>query len=101
MFDANTALNQLVMAENGRTVLALMIGAKHFARGEDNVSFKFPRSNSINYCKLTLTPDDLYTLELGYIHGLNYKVRKELKGLYWDQLKEIFENETKLYLSLS
>ena len=102
MFDYNTALNQLTMSNNGINRLVAMIGAKDFVRSDkDNfVAFKFPRANGINYCKLTLTPADLYKLELGYIHGGSYKIRKELDGLYFDQLKEIFENETKLYLSL-
>jgi len=103
MFDYKTALNQLTMSNNGINRLVIMIGAKDFMRSDEEsfISFKFPRSNSINYCKLSLTADDLYTLELGYIHSMNYTVRKELKGLFFDQLKGIFEDETKLYLSLT
>jgi len=102
MIDANTALNQLAQANNGINRLVAMIGAKNFAKDENSVSFRFPSKarNKANYFKLILKVDDTYSAEFGYIRSMNYTVRSEVEGLYFDQLKEYFENETGLYLSL-
>lgn len=44
--------------------------------------------------------DDTYFLEFGIIRGKSYKATKELQVVYCDQLVEIFESITGLYLSL-
>lgn len=104
MIDANLTLNQLAMANNGVNRLVAMVGAKNFVKSdkENYVSFKFMRgaANKANYIKITLNAMDTYDVEFGKIHGMNYKVVGEFNGVYFDQLKELFENETKLYLSL-
>lgn len=104
MIDATTTFNQLAQANNGANRLVAMIGAKHltYSEADNYVAFKFMRGakNKANYCKITLTADDLYTVEFGYIRGMNYTVRKVTEGLYNDMLKEHFESETSLYLSI-
>ncbi len=104
MIDANQALNQLAQANNGMNRLVAMIGAKNFVQSQEEnfVAFKFMRgaANKANYLKITLRADDTYNLEFGKIHGMNYKVIETLSMVYAEDLKRIFENETKLYLSL-
>lgn len=102
MIDANQTLNQLTNSNNGANRLITMIGAKHLAKGENTVSFKFMRgaANKANYCKITLNSMDLYDIEFGKIHGLNYKIINQVSGLYDDQLFNHFQDETKLKLSL-
>lgn len=102
MFDPNTALNQLTQTNNGAGRLKAMIGANNFARGENYVSFRIPIKckNKANYYKITLAGDDTYTVEFGYIRGGKYTVRSIDKGLYFDMLKEHFENNTANYLSI-
>jgi len=102
--DANLTLNQLAQANNGARRLIAMIGAKHISYSEtdNHVAFRFMRgaSNKANYIKITLTDADLYDVEFGKIHGLNYRVISKSDGLYEDMLKEHFESETGLYLTM-
>ncbi|CAH6985613.1 conserved hypothetical protein [Vibrio chagasii] len=101
MFNPNTALNHLTQSNNGSNRLAAMIGAKNFAfSGEQEyVSFRFPRSNGVNYCKISLVNDE-YNMELGSIHGINYKVKHTFEGLPTENLKRTFEQNVKQDLSL-
>jgi len=79
--------------------LKCMVGGHTFADVGNGFSFKFKGSKVANYMKVTLTPLDTYNVEIGKIWGQKYTVKKELEGVYFDQLKPIFENTTKLYLS--
>ena len=101
MFDANLALNQLTNSSNGINRLSVMIGAKDFGKDENSVSFKFKLSG-FNYCKLTLEANDTYTLTLRKYIWSKFKITNEkvIEGLYFDMLKNEFEQNTKLYLSL-
>lgn len=104
MIDANLTLNQLAQAKNGMNRLISMIGAKNFMKcdNENFVSFKFMRgaANKANYIKIKLNAADTYDIEFGKIHGMNYRVISEHSGLYFDMLRDLFEGETKLYLSI-
>lgn len=100
---ANLIFKQLTLSEAGTNRLKVMVGGKNFTFGakENCVSFKFTAKakNKANYMKITLNGNDLYNVEFGYIRGINYTTRSEIKDMYFDQLKEYFENETGLYLS--
>lgn len=108
MINPNETLNQLANTptdtNRGLARLTSMIGAKNFVHSEaDNyISFKFMRgaANKANYIKITLTAADLYNVEFGKIHGMDYKVISEYEGLYADMLFNLFQEETKLALSL-
>jgi hypothetical protein len=99
MFKAETALNQLTQSKNGIGRLQLMIGAKNFVKSDEDqfVSFKYPRGK---YFKIKLNGLDLYDLEFGSIRKFEYKVLNTYENVYAEDLKNIFEQETKLYLSL-
>ena len=104
MFDAKLVFNQLTQSNNGTNRLSVMVGGKHFAKSDDEqyVGFRFTAKakNKSNYIKITLNGSDLYDIEFGYIRGMNYTVRSTIENMYFDQLKEYFETETGLYLSL-
>lgn len=92
---ANTIKKQL-----GNKAL-VMIGAKNLAGGDKYLSFRIGRnSKGVNYVKITLTSMDLYDVEFGAIRGTNYKVKKEVKGIYADQLHKAIEDNTGMYTSL-
>ncbi len=92
---ANTIKNQL-----GNKALVMM-GAKNLAGGADYLSFKIGRNaKGVNYIKITLTPMDLYDVEFGNIRGMKYTVKKTVKGIYADQLHDVIEEYTGMYLSL-
>jgi hypothetical protein len=103
--NANIIFDQLTHANNGVGRLKLMVGGWNFSfSGEDNYAsfrFKAKAKNKANYMKITLNAMDTYDVEFGSVRGMNYTVRSFIEGLYFDQLKEYFENETALYLSLT
>jgi hypothetical protein len=117
-FNATTALSQLTQSNNPTNRLVAMLGAKNIMQSEADswVSFRLPKAaKGINHVKLHLRGDDTYSLELGKVGSRQCKdmkklgikmsmpfneVKKMVDGLFADQLKEIFEHETGLYLSL-
>lgn len=102
MFDAKLALNQLTQSENGISRLNIMVGAYNLAKDDNSVMFKFKAKSPYNYCKITLDADDTYTLTLQKYVWTRCKMTKEkvISGLYFDMLKNEFEQNAKLYLSL-
>jgi len=67
---------------------------------KQNVSFKFSGNPDINYCKIHLNGKDLYNLEFGKVKKLSYEIVNSHYDIYNDMLKNVFEQETSLYLSL-
>jgi hypothetical protein len=97
-FSAGTILQQL----GGRRFIA-MTGAKNFVKDDKNqtIMFRIPRAKEgINYVKIKLTSMDLYDMEFGMIRGMKIFKKKEYKGVYNDQLQELFTQATGLYTSL-
>lgn len=99
---ANEILRQL-----GGNRAVCMIGAKNLAAHNEQrgaLSFRHMKSNvegkPVNYFKVVLNEDDTYDVEFGWIRGTKYTVRKSVQGIYNDQLQEVFQEETKLYLTL-
>jgi hypothetical protein len=85
--------------------LNLMIGAHSFFKGHFNnnpgIQFKFPVSNKINCCQLTLdTESDLYHIKFMQILDLKVIDRGTHADVYVENVRDIFERSTGLYLSL-
>lgn len=101
MFDYKTTLNQLTQSDNGSSRLVTMIGAKNFIHSQEEnfIRFRFMKgaANKANYIRITLDVSDTYTVEFGYVRGLNYKVINVTSGLYGDMLCSHFIEETGLY----
>ena len=94
---ARTILEQL----GGTGRLVAMTGAKHFMTDGPAVSFKFAnRAPAPNYVKITLDASDTYTVTFGRIVKFELRSSSTVSGIYCDQLVELFENTTGLYLSL-
>jgi|AntRauTorcE11897_2_1112592.scaffolds.fasta_scaffold129682_1 hypothetical protein len=106
-FNEETVKN-MVAIMGGTRRLALMIGAKNFAKGDmetDNpfFSFKFKAKahDGINYFKIRYNAGlDLFDVEFGRIWGHKYTVKKEVEGVYVDMVREIFEDTTGLALTM-
>jgi hypothetical protein len=85
-----------------------MTGAKNFIGLPNGLSFDFPNRKGPNHVKITLDPDDRYTVEFFKKPGMKAMMSGKLdskkmnthSGIYFDQLKPLFENETGLRLSL-
>ena len=86
----------------GQRRLSVMTGAYGFIDHGDGVSFKFKnrKSSRGNHVKVTLDKSDTYTVEFSSIRGLNFRVVKELHGIYASALKDVFEKQTGLLLTL-
>jgi len=104
MFNPTIALDQLAMSNNGAGRLKCMIGAKDFFKNDEerSVGFKFMKGakNKANIINIRLAGDDTYTVTFTKIWGTNLTAISEHKGIYFDMLKNLFESETSLYLSL-
>jgi hypothetical protein len=100
-----TAQTILTQIGRGRSnALRVMTGAKAFMAHDEqrgSLSFKLPNNarDGINYCKVTLTASDTYTVEFGRVHGKSYKVKSTHDDIYCDVLADLFERVTGLYVS--
>ena len=96
---------ETILAQLGGRRFIVMTGAKNLmSHTADNaLSFRIPGTmtkDRINYVKITLTPDDLYTMEFGKIRGTTYRVIETVEGVYCDMLRDIFTDKTGLETSL-
>lgn len=93
---ANEILRQL-----GGNRFKAMTGANLFVGGGNYLTFKLPRSkDNANRVRITLTSDDLYTIETYRVHGLSLTPKSVREFVYADQLQEVFTAITGLYTSL-
>ncbi len=94
---------QTILAQLGGNRFIAMTGAKDLGWADNYLRFKLPRGakKGINYVKITLTGDDLYDVQFMKLLGVKTPVEvANHTGIYADQLKEIFTDETGLYTSL-
>lgn len=80
----------------------MMMGAKNivYSNHANSITWQIMRNASgWTHIKLTYVPGpDLYTLEFFKIRNIDIKASKKFEGLYCDQIREIIEKETGLYL---
>ena len=89
---AKTILQQL-----GGNKFIAMTGAKNFGSSRNSLQFKIGRnSKSISHVIVTLKSSDLYDVEFIRIRGTSRKVVKKLRGIYADQLQQMFTKYTGL-----
>lgn len=95
---AQTILNQL----GGIGKLRLMVGMNQAVVSENSVKFSFKGSKKSNMCKITLLPSDTYLVQFYKFtkKNLSFDTVNEYNDIYSDQLVEIFETSTGLFLSL-
>jgi len=95
---ATTILKQM----GGRSRLEAMVGATNFFSIKDGngLSFRFKGSKIANYVEIVLNSLDTYTVRFVKIRGTDVKEIKTAHTVFYDSLKELFENTTKLYLTL-
>jgi hypothetical protein len=96
----------VILQQLGGNRLRVMTGATNFVAGENFLQFKLPArsaKNGINRVRVTLTPDDTYTVEFFKIgRAPNFTVTQvsEHTDIYADGLQELFASETGLYTYL-
>lgn len=107
--ETNTTRNQeiasiIAQQMGGTRRLNVMTGAYNFAAIENGLMFRMPGKgfarDSINVVRVKLTPRDEYDMEFLRLRGTTLKEVRAYRGVYCDQLVELFEEATGLYLSL-
>jgi len=80
----------------------MMTGAKHFGVGPNGMSFKIGRnSKRVNHVTIDLDRGrDLYNMSFDWVTIKGIKNKKKLKGIYNDQLQDMFTKYTGMYTSL-
>jgi hypothetical protein len=93
-------IGEIIASQLGGTrKLNAMTGAYNFMLLENGLSFRL-KNPSANYVKIELNGKDLYDVEIGRVRGGSYKIVHEYHDIYNDQLKEVIEMGTGMYLSL-
>lgn len=99
--------SDIILKQLGQNKFITMTGAKHLAYGSDKrgnttLSMQLMRgkdginSLTITYNKAT----DSYDLTFARIHGSNYTVKKQVDGVYAEDLRRAVSDNTGLALSL-
>ena len=83
----------------GNEALMLM-GAYHLAADEKTLSFKIKGCRKIKHISIALNSMDTYDVKFTTWRKYDVKVVAELPNIYNDQLHEVIERQTGLYLSL-
>ncbi len=83
---------KLVFSQNGNDVTLNI----HFAAKAKKVNGKSPNIFQVTYVHVS----DLYTIAFLRIHGTNLTTLETTENVFCDQLVEMFETTTGLYLSL-
>jgi hypothetical protein len=77
-----------------------MMGTQHKLGGPNDLTFNIRGSVAFNKVKVTLTPDDTYTVEFYKTRKFNVIRYKKVEGVYVDQLKSTISESTGLALSM-
>lgn len=94
---ADTIRNQL------GNLAFIMMGASQLVGLPNGLQFKIgANAKRVNRIRVTLGPTDTYTVTFEKVasHGLDVKKLAEVDEVYFDQLKQVIEANTGLYLSL-
>ena len=98
---AETIIQQM----GGAPRLRMFVGTTQFISHPESkndrgaVSFRFKGSRKFNHLKVTLDWSDTYTLTFSRLSRLGETTnQKDFSMIYCDQLVELFENTTELFL---
>jgi hypothetical protein len=100
---ATTIFQQL-----GGRQFQVLTGARNLVGGDDSLSMQvsasaqIPLKNRCTHVRITLDPMDTYTVEFLRFNRKTYEFTECSKheGVYNDQLKDLFEAQTGLYVTL-
>lgn len=97
VLDAISQVAKTILQQLGGNKFLTMTGAKNLVGDKDKLMFALGRNKaSTNKVIITLRTTDLYDMEFGRIRGSSYKTLKVFRGVYADQLQEIFADYTGL-----
>jgi hypothetical protein len=92
---------ETILEQLGGNKFITMTGAKNIAGGNDHLSFKIGRNKAgFTHCKIRHTSLDIYNFTFYKIRKCQIVVEQIRDMVYADQLKEVFESETGMAVSL-
>ncbi len=90
-----------IMRQLGGRMFIAMTGAKNMVYDTNSVFMKIGKnSKGVSHFRVTLDPNDTYTVEFFSYSKMNLKLKSSFSGVYCDQLVDIFEGSTGLYCTL-
>lgn len=93
-----------ILAQLGGRGFELMTGARNFTGSDNALTFHLPANfakNKARGVRITLEPSDTYTVEFLYWRGIQPpKTISRHEDIYNDMLRELFERETGLCLTV-
>lgn len=98
-----STIAQTILVQLGASRFVAMTGARNLVGREDGLQFDIPRAmNKANKVRITLTPDDLYTVEFMAFSRkyLTCDIVGRVDGLGCEELRGAFERATGLLTSL-
>jgi hypothetical protein len=98
--------NKLEVANTIRTqigpVAFMLMGASNLLGGEDYLQFKIgSNAKKVTHVTVTLLPSDTYKLTFQRVWGTKVTLLNELAGVYVDNLHDMIELHTGLFLSFN
>ena len=89
-----------ILKQLGGNKFIAMTGAKNFGVSHTGMHFMIPRHNNINAISISLTVWDTYRVEFKKIDQNGIKAISSFDNVYFDQLQELFTQQTGLYTHL-
>ena len=98
---ANQIANTIVDQLGGGRKLQMFIGLKQLITESLGVTLVFPlpkHTGAVNRVRITLNGSDLYDMEFIRTRGSSQKIVKEFNNVFAEDLKDMFEKGTGLYI---
>lgn len=93
---------QTIYDQLGGNRFRMLTGSHSFVGGKDFLQMKLRRNATrANTLKITLNAMDTYDVVFATAGKRGWKVVKEINGAYCDQLMDIFEETTGLYVTFA
>lgn len=99
---AHTRIAKTILEQLGGNRFVIMTGAKQFVASENSLTFRLPKAKlGINLVRIVLTPRDEYDVQFLKIRGTNVTQVVKAEGVYVENLRDVFTDNTGLHTSLS
>lgn len=95
----NIEVSKTIRKQIGNRALYWM-GTQRLTAIKNGLGIRFNGSRKSNYIEIILTPMDMYAVKFFKVTYYDERLVSEHHDIYCDQLKELIENKTGLYLSL-
>jgi hypothetical protein len=97
----NFEISAMIWRQLGAGRFVVMTGMAQYRATESGAEFKVGKNAmGVNFCRITLTPADLYDIEYGFLRAGKFTVKHTSTDVYADQLRADFEAHTGLRTSL-